>query len=326
MNQIDYAPAANAPAARNARERQLIAEGRLRRIRPRRIPESWWGYVLVAPAMLMVAGLILYPVGYSFWISLHSKHAYLPIQTFVGLENYRFFLFEDQEFWRSLKLGAIYAFGSLFLQIILGVGAALLLNEAFIGRGFVRALTLFPYMLPTIVVVILMRWIFNDSYGILKYAVEASGLMERAIVWFDPSMVMLTLILVSTWQFFPFVVIGTLARLQTIDPELYAAAMVDGAGSVRRFIHVTLPQIRNVLFVIILLRFMFMFTKFDLIYLFAGAGGLGSFVRTLPIYTFVKSFGELQVGMGAALSTMMFMMLVVFATLYFKVFRRDENV
>jgi multiple sugar transport system permease protein len=326
MNQIDYASTAKAPGAQSTRERRLIAEDRIRRTRPRRIPETWWGYVLVAPAMLMVAGLILYPVGYSFWISLHSKHAYLPIQTFVGLENYRFFLFEDQEFWRSLKLGAIYAFGSLFLQIVFGVGAALLLNQPFIGRGFVRALALFPYMLPTIVVVILMRWIFNDSYGILKYALEASGLVERAIVWFDPSMVMLTLILVSTWQFFPFVVIGTLARLQTIDPELYAAAMVDGAGAVRRFIHVTLPQIRNVLFVIILLRFMFMFTKFDLIYLFAGAGGLGSFVRTLPIYTFVKSFGELQVGMGAALSTMMFIMLAVFAALYFRVFRRDENV
>jgi multiple sugar transport system permease protein len=249
----------------------------------------------------------------------------MPIQTFVGLENYRYFLFEDEEFWRSLKLGFIFTIGSLFFQILVGVGAALLLNETFVGRGFVRALTLFPYMLPTIVVVILMRWIFNDSYGVLKFALESSGLMNPAIVWFDPANVMMTLILVSTWQFFPFVVIGVLARLQSIDQELYSAAMVDGAGPFRRFIYVTLPQIRDVLFVMILLRFMFMFTKFDLIYLFAGAGGLGSFVRTLPIYTFTKSFGELQVGMGAALSTMMFMMLAVFAIFYFKAFRKEEN-
>ncbi len=299
-------------------------KGVMRKPRPRRMPEHWWGYVLLAPAVLMVAALILYPVGYSFWISLHSKHAYMPIQTFIGLENYRYFLFEDEEFWRSLKLGFIFAFGSLFFQILVGVGAALLLNETFVGRGFVRALTLFPYMLPTIVVVILMRWIFNDSYGILKFALESS-FMDRAIVWFDPSNVMLTLILVSTWQFFPFVVIGVLARLQSIDQELYSAAMVDGAGPWRRFIYVTLPQIRDVLFVIILLRFMFMFTKFDLIYLFAGGGGLGSFVRTLPIYTFTKSFGELQVGMGAALSTIMFIMLAIFAIFYFKAFRKDEN-
>ncbi len=302
----------------------VINKGVMRKPRPRRFPEHWWGYVLLAPAVLMVAALILYPVGYSFWISLHSKHAYMPIQTFIGLENYRYFLFEDDEFWRSLKLGFIFAFGSLFFQIVVGVAAALLLNETFVGRGFVRALTLFPYMLPTIVVVILMRWIFNDSYGVLKYALESS-FMERAIVWFDPSNVMMTLILVSTWQFFPFVVIGVLARLQSIDQELYSAAMVDGAGPWRRFIYVTLPQIRDVLFVIILLRFMFMFTKFDLIYLFAGAGGLGSFVRTLPIYTFTKSFGELQVGMGAALSTIMFIMLAIFAIFYFKAFRKDEN-
>lgn len=302
----------------------MIAESN-EAMRGRRIPEHWWGYILLVPAVLLVFGLILYPVAYSMWVSLHSKHAYLPIQTFVGLENYVFFLTNDEEFWRSLKLGAIYAFGSVTLQLVLGVGVALLLNESFIGRGFVRGLALFPYMLPTIVVVILMRWIFNDSYGILKYALESSGLVTRSVVWFDSSTIMFTLILVSTWTFFPFVVISTLARLQTIDLELYAAAKVDGAGPLRRFFHVTLPQIRNVLFVIVLLRFMFMFTKFDLIWLFAGAGGLGYFVRTLPIYTFIKTFGELQVGAGAALSTIMFVMLAAFSLVYFRLFRRDEH-
>ena len=206
---------------------------RVRDPRPRRIPEHWWGYVLLAPAVLMVVGMILYPVAYSFWVSLHHKHAYLPIETWAGLSNFHYFLFEDPEFWRSLKLGAIYAFGSVVLQLIVGVGAALLLNETFVGRGFVRALALFPYMLPTIVVVILMRWIFNDSYGVLKFALETSGLVDRAYVWFDPDNIMLTLILVSTWTFFPFVLISVLARLQTISQELYDAAKVDGAGLLR---------------------------------------------------------------------------------------------
>ena len=159
----------------------------------------------------------------------------------------------------------------------------------------------------------------------MKYLLQASGLVDDPIIWFSPDNVMLTLILVSTWTFFPFVVIGTLARLQTIDPELYAAAKVDGAGPLRRFYHVTLPQIRNVLFVIVLLRFMFMFTKFDLIWLFAGAGGLGYYVRTLPVYTYVRTFGELQVGAGAALSVTLFLMLVIFSIFYFTTFRRDEQ-
>ena len=136
---------------------------------------------------------------------------------------------------------------------------------------------------------------------------------------------MVTLILVSTWTFFPFIVIGVLARLQTIDPELYNAAQVDGASTLRRFWHITLPQISSVLFVLVLLRFMFMFTKFDMIWLFAGAGGLGYYVRTLPIYTFVKTFGEMQVGMGAALSVILFLLLAAFAALYFQILKRHQE-
>ena len=229
---------------------------RVRAVQPRRMSESTWGYFLILPAVLLVLGLILYPVVYSGWLSLHNKHAYLPIETFIGFQNFAA-MFKDGEFWRSIQLGAIYGIGSVGLQILIGVSAALLLNETFIGRTFIRGVALFPYMVPTVVVVILMKWILNDAYGVLPYIFKTIGIGED-ILWLDTGHVMLTVILISTWTFFPFVVIGTLARLQTIDPELYAAAKVDGAGVVRRFIHVTLPQLRNVLFVVILLRFMFL--------------------------------------------------------------------
>ncbi len=291
----------------------------------RRIPEHYWGYILLAPAVAMVLGLILYPVVYSFWLSFQSKHAYLPIGRFIGFENYVRLFTDTEDFWRSIKLGAIYAFGSVGLQLVLGVSAALVLNENFIGRTFIRGVTLFPYMVPTIVVVILFRWLFNDSFGFFPYMLDLLGLDRDAFLWMEPKHVMLTVILISTWTFFPFVVIGTLARLQTIDPELYAAAMVDGAGVVRRFIHVTLPQIRNVLFVTILLRFIFMFTKFDVIWLLTGASGLGYFVRTLPIFTFVVTFQQLQVGAGAALSVIMFLILAAFTFIYFRLFKREEG-
>jgi multiple sugar transport system permease protein len=292
-------------------------------LRGRRIPEHWWGYVLVAPAMLLVLGLILYPVIYSFWLSVHSKHAYLPIETFVGLDNFRYFLTDFDGFWRGLWLGTVYAFGTVALQLVFGVGAALLLNQTFIGRGFVRGCALFPYMVPTIVVVILMRWILNDNYGVLPYALRLVGLEPGLML--GPESIMLSLILISTWTYFPFIVIGTLARLQTIDPELYGAAKVDGAGPLRRFWHITLPQIRSVLFVLVLLRFLFMFTKFDIIWLFASGTGVGYFTRTLPIYTYVKTFQELQVGMGAALSVVIFLILVAFALLYFRLFKRANE-
>ena len=291
----------------------------------RKIPEHYWGYILLSPAVFMVLALILYPVAYSFWLSFHSKHAYLPITKFIAFENYRR-MYEDAggDFWRSIELGAIYAFGSVSLQLLIGVSAALLLNQTFVGRAFVRGVTLFPYMVPTVVVVILFRWLFNDQFGFFPYMFDLLGLDRDTILWVSPEHVMLTVILISTWTFFPFVVIGTLARLQTIDPELYAAAMVDGAGVFRRFIHVTLPQISSVLFVLVLLRFIFMFTKFDVIWLLTGASGLGYFVRTLPIYTFVVTFNQLQVGAGAALSVVMFSILAAFAFIYFKLFKREE--
>jgi len=292
--------------------------------RGRRIPEHWWGYVLLVPAVVLVCGLILYPVLYSFWLSLHNKHAYLPIQTFIGLDNYVYLLSDWAGFWRSLWLGTIYAFGTVALQVVLGVGAALVLNETFVGRTFVRGLLLFPYMVPTIVVVILMRWMLNDAYGVVPWMLSSSGLLPGGGEWLSAEMIMVTLILISTWTYFPFVLIGVLARLQTIEPELYAAAKVDGAGPIRRFIHVTLPQLRNVLFVLIMLRFMFMFTKFDIIWLLSGGGGIGYFIRTLPVFTYMKTFAELQVGAGAALSVIMFLILVGFVVVYFKIFKRDE--
>ena len=253
---------------------------------------------------------------------MFSKHAYLPVQEFVGLGNYASYL-QNPEFWRSVYLGAVFAGGSVVLQIIVGVLAALLLNEEFRGRGLVRAIVLFPYMLPAIVVVLVMRWLLNDTYGVLKNLMINAGLGNYVVVWFSPDNIMLTLILISVWIYFPFVVMAVLARLQSIDSELYDAARVDGAGAIWRFTNVTLPQIRDVLLVIVLLRVIFMFTKFDLVWLLVGAGGIGYYVRTLPIFTFVTSFGELQVGAGASLSVMMFVFLLVFAITYLRL-ARDE--
>jgi multiple sugar transport system permease protein len=279
-------------------------------------------YLLIAPSLAILIGLILYPVAYSVWLSLFSKHAYLPVQEFVGLGNYASYL-QNPEFWRSVYLGAVFAGGSVVMQIIVGVLAAPLLNEEFRGRGLVRAIVLFPYMLPAIVVVLLMRWLLNDTYGVLKNLMINAGLGNYVVVWFSPDNIMLTLILISVWIYFPFVVMAVLARLQSIDSELYDAARVDGAGVIRRFTNVTLPQIRDVLLVIVLLRVIFMFTKFDLVWLLVGAGGIGYYVRTLPIFTFVTSFGELQVGAGASLSVMMFGFLLVFAITYLRL-ARDE--
>jgi multiple sugar transport system permease protein len=283
------------------------------------------GWLLLAPSLLLLGGLVVFPILYNFWLSLHDKHAFMPVQNFVGLKHYVYFA-GDPEFWSSVRYGVIYAGTTLVLQLLLGVGAALLLNETFRGRGVLRGVVLFPYMIPTIVAVILWKWLLNDSYGLVNHLLMRAGLVRAPVAWLGKDHIMASLVITSVWQFFPFVVVTYLARLQTIPPELYEAAKVDGASAWRRFRHVTLPQTYHVLFVIVLLRSIFMFTKFDTVWLMAGEGGVSRYVRTLPVYAYARSFTYLQAGMGAALAVLMFLLLLGATAIYFRAFRDKEAV
>jgi multiple sugar transport system permease protein len=281
------------------------------------------GWLLLAPSLLLLGGLVVFPVLYNVWLSLFDKHAFMPVQAFVGLGHYRYFA-TDPEFWTSFYYGSVYAGVTMVLQLGVGVPAALLLNEAFRGRNLLRGFVLFPYMIPTIVAVILWKWLLNDSYGLVNHLLQRAGLVRTPVAWLGPDYIMTALIVTSVWQFFPFVVVTYLARLQTIAPELYEAATVDGASTWRRFLHVTLPQTASVLFVIVLLRSIWMFTKFDTVWLLAGEGGVSRYIRTLPVYAYSRSFTYLQAGMGAALAVIMFAMLLVATAVYFRLFRTEE--
>jgi multiple sugar transport system permease protein len=276
------------------------------------------GIVLVLPALVLLCALTVYPVAYGIWISLFNKHSFFPEQNFIGLANY-VAVFADEEFWRSLKLGLIYSLTTIALQLVLGVGAALLLNEAFAGRALVRAVAIFPYVIPTVVAVIVWKWLLNSQFGLVNH------LLGVPVSWMGRDWIMVSLIIVSVWQFFPFVLLAVLARLQTIPTELYDAAKVDGANAFYRFIHITLPQLASVLFVVILLRSIWMFTKFDTPWLMIQGGGAETYIRTLPIYTYLRTFGYYEAGRGSAMAVLMFLMLVSAAALYFRWWRREEH-
>jgi multiple sugar transport system permease protein len=282
------------------------------------------GVLGVLPAVTLIAALILYPVAYSVWLSLHDKHAFFPAERWVGLGNYLEIL-RDEEFWDSLWKGTVYAAGTTALQLVFGVAAALVLHQAFRGRNLVRAVVLFPYMIPTIVAVIVWRWLLNETYGLVDHVLVAWGLVREPVVWLGVEHIMSSLIAMSVWQFAPFVVISVLARLQTVPPELYEAARVDGASAWRRFVHVTLPQLRSVLFVVVLLRSIWMFTKFDTVWLWGEGAGAGREIRTLPVYAFMRTFSYYQAGFGAALAVVMFAMLMAATALYFRLFWHEEE-
>lgn len=287
--------------------------------------EQLAGVLTISPALILILGLTLYPVAYSIWLSLLEKHSFFPQERFVGIENY-LYLWKDEEFWTSLWLGVVYSIWTIVFQVVLGVAAALILNETFVGRGLVRAIVLFPYMVPTIVAVILWKWLLNDMYGVVNYWMVALRIVRDPISWLGADHIMLSTIIMSIWQFFPFVLLSILARLQTIPPELYEAAKVDGASALRRFVHITLPQIRGILFVVILLRSIWMFTKFDTVWLMGEGAGAGRFIRTLPVYAYMRTLTYYQAGLGAALAVIMFAILVVCTIIYFGLFREEADI
>ena len=282
------------------------------------------GLLLFLPAFIIIFGFIFFPVGYSFWLSLTNKHVIFPHYDFVGLQNYTG-LATEGDFWWSFWRGLIFSVGSIFFQILLGLLAALLLNEPFRGRGVVRGITLFPYMLPTIVVILLWKWLFSASYGLVNFLLQSLGIIRTPVVWLGDRWLMTTTIFVAVWQFFPFVVISLLARLQTIDLQLYEAAAIDGANAWKRFLHITLPELRYVLFVVILLRTFFMFTKFDLPWLMATGGGLHELIQNLPVFAFRRTFRFFQAGEGAAISVSLFLLLIVLSVVFFRVYRRETE-
>lgn len=287
----------------------------------RRTPQWVWGMLLVTPAAVLVLGVIAAPILYLLRLSVTDAHAYLPRMNNVGLANYTD-LGASPQFWDSLRVTVLYAALTVVIQLVLGVLVALLIHRDFKARGIVRLIAIAPYMIPAIIVALVWRWLLEPNNGAYSWIVRSIVPGADGANLLGPTWIFWSLVVVSVWMYTPFVVISVLARLQTIDPSTIEAATVDGAGPWRRFWHIVLPELRPVLLTLVLLRFMFMFTKFDIVYLFAGTG---QEVRTLPLLTFQRIFGESRLGPGASLAVMMFALLVIFTTVYLKTLHRDSE-
>jgi multiple sugar transport system permease protein len=279
-----------------------------------------WAVFAVAMAGTIV--FVLFPAANALWLSLHQADSFISRPRFVGLANYSRVLAEP-EFWQAARNGLVYAGASIILQVVLGIGFAMVLDLAFPFRRLVRGLVVLPYLLPTVVVAMTFQWMTDGSFGILTALAFELGL--GVIPWFDtPATAMASVVLASVWLWTPFVTVCVLAGLQTIPPELYEAARVDGAGPVGRFLHVTLPQLRPVLTVVVLLRAIWMFNKFDIIWLLTRGGPLGA-TQHLPVLAYARAFQLFDVGGGAAIAALSFLLLSVLVAIYFRLFPMDER-
>jgi len=276
------------------------------------------GIYLLSPSIIFIGLFVLFPIAYNIFLSFHFSSMFNPKNlSFVGLENYIRVL-TSEAFWSALKNASVYTFSSVILQLILGLIIALLLNKEFYGRNIVRGTVLFPYLIPTICAVFMARWMFEPNYGIINVFFRSA--LGYSINWLgNPHTAMLSLILVNTWKFFPFVEIALLARLQNIPSTLYEAADVDGANFFQKFIYITLPELIPIIFLTGLLRTIWTFNDFQLVHVLTRGGPVRS-TETLPLLAYRSAFSNGNIGMGSTVAMFMAIFLFITFIFYYKIF------
>ena len=279
-----------------------------------RAREERIAWCFLAAPMLCLAVVVVYPVLYNVWISLHdvtigNLRSDWP---WAGIENFRR-LFQDRRFVPAVAVTTLYSVSASLLSVSLGLLAALLLNREFRGRGLARGLFLFPFVTPVVAVAFIWRWML-DTDGLVNWALVRAGVLDAPVAFLsERGWALAGVILFEGWRYFPFAMLLILARLQAVPATLYEAADIDGAGTWGQFRHVTLPQIRYVLGVLLLLRLMWTFNKFDDIYLLtSGAAG----TNVLPILIYEYSFGRSLFGQGAAAAMVLFALLAAILFFY----------
>ena len=282
-------------------------------------------YLLLIPALLFAVFILAYPLVQNLINSVRDVSMVKGIGRWAGLNNYAH-VFNDPLFWLSFRNTAIYAVVGTFLALFIGLGLALLLNMK-IGRINTIAAFLYtiPWVISPVVAGFAWKWLLNDHFGIVNYWLSGAGIIKVGTSWLgDPRTALLCVILARVWQFYPFAMVMFLAGLQAIPLEQYEAAAVDGATMLRRFFHITIPNLRSVTSVLLLLGVIWSFNDFNMVFVMTRGGPMNSSM-VLPVLVREFSFVYFDLGKGSALSILTFTLLLSLSFLYLKVLSRRES-
>lgn len=273
----------------------------------RRLSDSAYGWLLLTPALALLAVVVVWPLLRNLALSLFEVELGRRLGfTFVGLQHYRALLV-DPRFHRALGNTVVFTAASTALEMLLGLAFALLLATPLRGRqgsfiGVSRGLVLVPWALPTAVMAMAWRFLYNDQYGAVNDLLVRCGLVAEPINWLgEPGWAMAAAVLADVWKTTPFVVVILLAGLAAIPGELYEALEIDGAGPWQRFRLLTLPRLTPYLLLALLFRLIQAFGLFDLMWVLTG-GGPGGSTEVLPLLIYRATFRYLDLGYGAALT------------------------
>jgi len=273
-------------------------------------------YIFLAPAVLVTFVIVFFPMIQAIITSFYDLILWKPnASRFVGFGNY-VRLFSDPVFWIALKNTAIWIGMTVPLQMGLGLITALLLNRHFPWRGLARALIIIPWALPSVVIALMWRWIYDPNTGVLNDILLYLSVIKIGIPWLaDPDLALYAIIVTLVWQGFPFFAVMILAGLQTIPRAHYEAASIDGASQWKQFIYITLPGIAPVMATAGLLRVIWVANSMDVIFVMTG-GGPGLATHTLPLYAFVRARQNLDFGYGTAIAVTFAIFLGIVVALY----------
>lgn len=280
------------------------------------------GYLFTLPCVAVLAGLVVYPLAYGFYISFFKTNL-VSKWNFVGFKYYLDAL-TNAEFLGQLGVTLKFTFFVVLGHFFIGILLATLLNRQFRGRTFFRVVLLLPWLFPESVIALLFKWIFNPIYGVFNWFLQTLGVIDAPMSWLgDGRFALPSVIFVCIWKGYPMIMMMMLAGLQAVPSDLYEAARIDGAGTWQAFWRITLPCLRSVLVVTLVLDTVWWFKHYTLVYVLTG-GGPGSETSIISISIYREAFDNFNFGKAAAMSVIVFAICFLFGILYRKVLDRDD--
>lgn len=293
-------------------------------MKSRRIKAQITSFCFILPALTVLALLLLYPVITSVYYSFTSKHLIKTGYEFVFLKNYIAVL-TDGDFWKSFLTNIKWTVTSLFFQILVGFFAALALERIGKGKSFFRTVLIIPWAFPSIVIALSWKWILNGVSCFLPNILVKLGICDTIPQFLSSSdLVFPVLVMINVWFGAPLIMVNVLSALQTVPRDQYEAAQVDGASPLQSFLHITLPHIRIVMGLLIVLRTIWIFNSFDMIYLITGGGPAG-LTQTVPIYAYNIGWGLKLLGRSSAVTVLLLIFLLMVCALYFRILDKWEK-
>lgn len=284
---------------------------------------EWFGYVLALPALLLMGLVVLYPIVQGAILSLTNASTLTPGRSFVGLQNFQQ-IFADPVFSTALVNSVVLTGVAVGLELVLGMGLALLLCLKLPGIQIFRGITMASWVIPIVATVMMYSLMTLPHYGLFNIILDSLGLRQWDSYWFgNPALAMPTIIMMHVWRNAPFFGVALFASMRTIPQDRYEAAAIDGASAVQRFLFITLPGVAYVIMIMVILHVLFTFNNFDVIYISTGGGPVDT-TMILPVYVYRLFWQNYQTGVAAAVGVIMMLLLLVFTVLYVTRVREQE--